>query len=344
MHPRNVCIVRLSAIGDIVHTLPLAGALKRAWPEVRITWVAQPVPGLVLKESPFVDEILPFRRRSGAAAIREYLGFRGGVRSRRWDLVLDPQVALKAGVLTALLGAPVKLGFDFRRASDLNWVFTNRRIPRGPRAHVVDETLEFATALGAPARPVEWGLRFSAQEREAQERFFASIEPPVCGVVVGTTHPDKNWPAERWVPVVDALHERWGFQVLLLGGPSPVERAIADQILRDTRTDPIDALGDDLRRMMWLVGGVDLLVSPDTGPLHIGVALGTPVLGLFGRTNPARSGPYGLPRDRVVDGYARFPGEAYGMDTGYRKGMTRITPEAVISGVARLLDPPPARG
>lgn len=331
--PARVCLVRLSAIGDVVHTLPLAAALKRAWPECRLTWVAQPVPSLVLRYSPVVDEIIPFQRRSGVAALREYAEFRRQVAGREWDLVISPQVAFKAGLLTGLLRAPVKLGFDRKRATDLNWLFTNRRLPAAPRGHVVDEVFEFAHALGIDPHPLEWGVGLSPEERTARDTFFGSLPRPVCGVVVGTTHPDKNWAVERWIPVVDALHEEFGFQVLLLGGPSPLEREMVDQIMAGTRTTPMNLLGDDLRRLIWLLSGVDLLLSPDTGPLHLAVAMGTPVLALFGRTNPNRSGPYGQPPHRTVDGYGMEAGPDYGMDPTYRTGMRLITPEMVLSGV-----------
>ncbi len=345
--PTEVCIVRLSAIGDVVQTLPLAAAMKRGWPGVRITWVAQPVPGEVLRHSPVVDEILPFHRRSGMAALREYRRFRSQVQGRRWDLVVTPQVAFKAGLVTALLDAPVRLGFDRKRATDMSWAFTNRQIPESPPKHVVDEALEFARALGLDPFPVEWGMGFSEAERAAREAFFADLPRPLCGVVVGTTHPGKNWTAEGWATVVDALAEEFGFTVLLLGGPSAEERAAADEIMARTRSTPLNLLGNDLRRLIWILSHLDLVIAPDTGPLHLAVALGTPVLALFGRTNPNRSGPWGQPPHRIVDGYGVEAGPDYGMDPAYRTGMSRITPDMVLSGVRGVWpprDPPPEPG
>jgi heptosyltransferase I len=332
--PERICIVRLSALGDVVHTLPLAAALKEAFPESRITWVTQPLPARVLEGSPVVDELLLFRRRSGLEALGEYRAFANAHRGKRFDLVLVPQVAFKAGLLSRLIAAPVRLGYDRRRASDLQWLFTNRRIAPGPRRHVVDEALEFARALGVTPGEARWGLALSPEEAQAKDRRFAQIDGPAAGVVVSTSDPRKNWPAERWAPIVDALEERWGFRVLLLGGPSSREREIADRIRTRCRTEPVDELGDDIRRLMWLLDGCSLVVSPDTGPLHIAVALGTPAVGLYGRTNPNVTGPYGPYRELVADGYARRSGEDYGTSRRYRSdGMERVTPRMVLERI-----------
>jgi heptosyltransferase I len=335
--------VRLSAIGDVVLTTPLAMALRSAWPSTRITWVAHPVPARLLEGCPGVDETLVFERRKGKAALEEYRRFREGLGARRFDLVLCPQRALKAGILTSLMPAPVKLGYDARRSSDLHMFFTTHAIPRRPRQHKVDEALEFAEAIGIEVSGPEWGLRVSSVERSQALARLAHPERPCCGVVVGTTHPDKNWPAERWAPVVDALAAERGFQVILLGGPSETERRIANDILRLSTTCPIDALARDPRQLMALVANCSLVVSPDTGPLHVAVALGVPVVGLYGRTNPVLHGPRGPSAPFVVDGFARSPGEDYGNLDRYRsEGMARITPEMVIQQIDRLLDSGPA--
>ncbi len=319
-------------------TTPLAMAIRRHWPRTRIAWVVQPLPGRLLEGSPAVDELIPFERLRGRAAIAEYAGFRRRMKPRAFDLLLCPQKALKAGILTGLLNAPVKVGFDRARSSDLHGFFTTHAIPASPRRHKVDETLEFAHALGIPAGPVEWGLRTTSEERSRAEEFLAGPEPLVCGIVVGTSHPGKNWPAERWIHVVDALAEQHGARVVLLGGPSREEGAIAASILEGARNRPTCALGNDLRHLMALLEGCDLVLSPDTGPLHIAVALGTPVVGLYGRTNPNLHGPWGPSRPFVADGFERAPGEAYGNLDRYRdEGMSRITPEMVLLRVGELL-------
>jgi heptosyltransferase I len=328
----------LSAIGDAVHVLPVANALKRAWPECRITWVIQPVPHLLVEDHPAIDEFVLFHRQKGLAGWKGFADFRRAVGHRRFDLVLGLQVYAKAGVLTALTPARVKLGFDRVRARDLQWLVTNRRIPPHPQQHVQDQYLEFVQWLGVDPEPVSWGLGFTDQERESQAAFFAGLDRPACAVVVGTSKPEKNWTAEGFARVLEVLSERHGLQPVLVGGPSAVERRIADEILARTSAPVIDTLGNDLRKLVWILDGSALTLSPDTGPLHISRALETPVVGLFGYTNPKRSGPYRAYQDLVVDGYAAFPGEAYPIEHAYRDGMKRVTVDMVLEKVALAVE------
>ena len=120
---------------------------------------------------------------------------------------------------------------------------------------------------------------------------------------------------------------------VIVGGPSTGERRIADQVIAGTRARVIDALGDDVRRLVWLIDGSALVVTPDTGPLHIARALEKPVVSLFGRTNPKRSGPYRAYEDLVVDGYAAYPGEEYPLSATPRNGMARVTVEGVLAKI-----------
>jgi heptosyltransferase I len=169
--PREILIVMLSAIGDAVHVLPVVNALKRAWPRTRITWVIQPVPYQLVKDHENVDEFIVFQRRRGTDALKSYRELKQQLRGRRFDLLINLQVYFKAGLITALAPARVKLGFDRRRARDLNWLFTTHRIPARPPAHVQDQYFEFIEFLGVDPNPVEWRLSFSAAEKQAQQEF-----------------------------------------------------------------------------------------------------------------------------------------------------------------------------
>lgn len=337
--PRRICIVMLSAIGDAVHVLPVANALKRHWPETHITWVIQPVPHLLVRDHPAIDEFLIYRRRRG---IEAWEGFRDLAREypqRPYDLLIGLQVYFKAGVLTGLAPARVKLGFDRHRARDLNWIFTNERIAFQGQHHVQDQYLEFLQHLGLDPHPVVWNLEFSPEERRAQEAFFDELDRPACAVVVGTSKTAKNWTPEGYARVLESLESDYGLRPVLVGGPSATERDIADRALALTRaTTVVDTLGDDLRRLVWTLDGSRVVISPDTGPLHIARALETPVVGLYGYTNPKRTGPWRRYSDLVVDGYARFPGEAYPVTPEYRDGMSRVSADEVLEKVGLALE------
>jgi len=328
--PRSVCIVMMSAIGDSVHVLPVVNALRRAWPDTTISWIIQPLPHTLVRDHPAVDEYLLFRRSRGAAAWSGFSELAQQLKERRFDLVLALQVYFKAGIITGLLPADVKLGFDRARARDLNWLFTNERIPAHGPQHVQEQYFEFLEHLGVDPEPVVWGIHLTDQELEAQSSFFSEVDRPACAVVVGSTEQARNWTPEGYARVLEELENAHGLVPILVGGPSRREREMADRILGMTRASPIDTLGDDLRKLVWLLDGSALTLSPDTGPLHISRALDTPVVGLYGHTNPKRAGPFRAYYDLVVDGYADFPGEEYPVSPIRRRGMGRITVDMVL--------------
>lgn len=330
----SVCIVMLSAIGDAVHVLPVANALKRAWPDVRISWIIQPTLRALVEGHAAIDELIVFeRRRGGLRSWTNFADLGHYVRGKHFDLVLALQVYLKAGIVVGMLPAKRKLGFDTARARDANWIFTNERIPPQPPQHVQAQYFEFLHYLGVDPEPVEWDIPIADQDREAQASFFSELDKPACSVVVATTKPKKNWTAEGYARILEEIESTHGLQPILVGGPSQLEREMADEILSLTKAHPIDAIGDDLRRLVYLLDGSALTVSPDTGPLHISRALETPVVGIYGCTNPKRSGPYRRYYDLVVDGYAEFPGEEYPISMDQRNGMKRVTAEMVLEKV-----------
>jgi heptosyltransferase I len=352
--PRSVLIVMLSAVGDAVLVLPVINALRRAFSRVHITWVLQPEPHSLVAGHAAVDEFVLFQRGrrgrtlgSALSAIRGLHAAAAELRRRarnrpggRFDLLLDLQVYLKAGILTALAPSTVKLGFDRRRARDLNWLFTNRRIPRHPQGygHVQDQYLEFLQHLGVDPEPVEYGLSLTADERRDQKRFYDRLDRPACAVVAASSDTRKNWTLEGYVEVIRGLESEFGLQPLLVGGHSPAEETMASTLLEAAGGRLMDVRGGGLRRLLWLLDGSALVISPDTGPLHMARAVETPVVGLFGFTNPRRSGPYRRFTELTVDGYARYAGEDYGLTMHRRAGgMGRITAPMVLEKVELAL-------
>lgn len=304
----RVCIVMMSAVGDAVHVLPVINALKRERPTTHITWVLQPGPATLVRGHPAVDDIVLFDRSKGLAAFGEV---RRALATRRFDVVIDLQVYFKAGIVTSFTRAPVKLGFDRARARDFNWLFTNRKIPpHSVGQHVQDQYFEFLEALGVPHEPVVWDLGPWPHERGWQRDFFAPIGRPVASIVVATSKPQKDWLPERWAEVVDALYADHGLQPVLVGGRSPRELHAEAVIMREARHAPLSALGSGLRNLVSILDGSALVLAPDTGPLHMAVALDRPVISLIGYTNPKRTGPYRRFHDLIVDAYGD-PGERY---------------------------------
>lgn len=330
--PDRICIVMMSAVGDAVHVLPVINALKRVNPKTHITWVLQPGPATLVRGHRSVDEIIIFDRAKGLMAFADV---RSALVKRRFDIVINLQVYFKAGLVTAATRAPIKLGFDRARARDMNWLFTNRKIPFHAVQHVQDQYFEFLSALGVSPEPVEWDLGPWPQEREWQKKFVASTDRPIASIVVATSKPEKDWMPERWAEVSDALHEEFGMQVVLVGGRSERELAAEHIVMERARHKPRSELGSGLRNLVSILDASALVLSPDTGPLHMIVALNRPVISLLGYTNPKRTGPYRRFHDLMIDAYGD-PGEDYPISMENRSGrMKRIETRHVLEKVAR---------
>jgi heptosyltransferase I len=329
---RRVCIVMMSAVGDAVHVLPVINALKRHSPEAHITWILQPGPAALVRGHRSVDEILIFDRSKG---IRAFAEIRRALALRDFDLVINLQVYFKAGIVTQFTRARVKLGFDRARARDFNWLFTTHRIPPHEPQHVQDQYFEFLTALGVPHEPVEWDLGPYPDERAWQREFFSRFERPTASLVVATSKPEKDWLPERWAQVVDALWHDFDLQPVLVGGRSARELHAEQAIMQHARLRPHSALGSGLRSLVGILDGSALVLSPDTGPLHMAVALDRPVVSLLGYTNPKRTGPYRKFHDLIIDAYGD-EGEVYAISMENRPDrMGRIEVRDVLDRVER---------
>jgi len=332
MLPRRIGVVMMSAVGDAVHVLPVLTALKRHSPDTHVTWVLQPGAATLVRGHWAVDEIVEFDRALGW---RAYPAVWRALATRPFDVVLALQVYFKAGLVTSFTRSPVKLGFDRTRARDLNWLFTTRRIPPRAGQHVQDQYFEFLEALNVPHEPVVWDLGPWAHERAWQRDFLARFDRPIAPIVVGTSKAEKDWLPERWAEVSDALYGDFGLQPVLVGGRSPRELAAERIILECARVPVTSALGSGLRNLVGILDGGALALSPDTGPLHMAVALDRPVIALMGYTNPKRVGPYRRFHDLLIDAYGD-PGEDYPVSMENRPGrMRHITVRDVLDRVER---------
>jgi len=328
----RVCIVMMSAVGDAVHVLPVVNALKRHTPTARVTWILQPGPMSLVFGHPAVDDMILFDRARG---LRAFVDVRRDLAARRFDVVIDLQVYFKAGIVTSFTRAPIKLGFDRARARDMNWLFTTQQIPPHAQQHVQDQYFEFLTELGVAVGEVEWNLGPWRDERADQRAFFAPLDRPAASIVVATSKPQKDWLPDRWAQVADALYYDFGLQPVLVGGHSPRELAAEQVILAGARAPLVSALGSGLRNLVGILDGSALVLSPDTGPLHMAVALDRPVISLMGYTNPRRTGPYRRFHDLIIDAYSDA-GENDSISTQNRpERMPRIRVADVLDRIER---------
>ena len=298
--PRSVCILRLSALGDTCHVVPIVRTLQRAWPATQLTWIIGKAEARLMS---LVDgvEFITVDKRAGLLArhaLREQLS------GRHFDVLLHMQLSLRASLVARSVSASIKLGFDRARARELQWLFTNERIAPRTREHVLDSFFGFAAALGIKDRLVEWNIPLPEEARAYAEKLIPDARPTLV-ISPCSSHALRNWRPERYAAVADYAARKYHMRVILCGGPSTLEVDTGVSIEKAAQTTLINQIGrDTLPELLALLGRASVLLTPDSGPAHMATMVGTPVVGLYAATNPARSGPY-LSRLWCVDEYAQ---------------------------------------
>lgn len=298
--PGNLCVLRLSAIGDVCHTLPVVRTLQDRWPEAHITWIIGRVEHQLVGDIPGIEFII-FDKRAGLAGYRD-LARR--LKGRRFDALLHMQVALRASIASLAVKAPLRLGFDRDRARDWQWLFTNREIPAREREHVMDGLFGFAEALGAPRGELRWDIPVPAEAREFADRLVGG-SAPVLAISPCSSQRSRNfrnWPVERYAAITRHAIREHGMRVVLTGGNTELERGYGEAIAAAV-PQAVNLVGQtSLKQLLAVLERAAVLVSPDSGPVHMANAVGTPVIGLYATSNPDRTGPY-FGREWVVNRY-----------------------------------------
>jgi lipopolysaccharide heptosyltransferase I len=296
----RVLILRTSALGDVVHCLPVLTALRRHLPEARLGWVVEEALAPVVAGHPDLDEVIvarlrPWRRRPFAAETRrEIRAFLAALRRFAPDVALDLMGNHKAGILALLSGSPRRIGpgrHQRREPSSALWI---SEAVETSAVHAVDRALAVARVLGLPSEPADFGGdRLFPRVPEAAERLFAAHPKPYVLIQPGAGWGNKTWPPERWGEVARRLQRVAGLAswVAVAPGEEDLARraaAASGGAAREVEAFDLGTLAALLRRARLVLGG-------DTGPTHLAHALGTPVLAVLGPTDPARHGPYGAP-------------------------------------------------
>jgi heptosyltransferase I len=278
----------------------LLRTLQHAWPETRFTWLVGKVEARLVGLVEGV-EFITVDKRAGLAGLR---ALRAQLAQRRFDVLLHLQVSLRASLVAAQVRAAVRLGFDRERARELQWLFTNCRIAAHPREHVLDGFMRFAEALGVHERVLRWDLPLPPDALEYAARLVPDATP-VLVLSPCSSHSLRNWSAARYAAVAAHAVREHGMRVILAGGPSEAERVVGAQIENLAGVPLVNQIGrDTLPQLLALLARARVLLTPDSGPAHMATMVGTPVIGLYAPTNPARSGPY-LSRRWCVDAYPR---------------------------------------
>ncbi len=316
--PASLCLLRLSALGDVSHMVPVVRSIQAQWPQTRLGWCLGRLEHQLVGDLPGVDFYVFDKTQGWRApfALRRHLA------GHRFDVLLHAQVSLRANLASLAVKAPIRLGYDRGRSRDLHGLFVNRRIPAAGGEHVLDSFFSFASTLGITHRELRWDIPVPATARDAAARMLG--DEPALIISPCSSHPLRNWRAERYARVADYAAARHGFRIVLCGGPSELERRMGDAIAKAMDSAPLDLIGKDtIKQLLAVLERASLLISPDSGPMHLATATGTPVIGLHAASNPQRSGPY-LSRDWCVDRYDDAARRFFGRPAATLKWGTKI--------------------
>jgi len=296
--PASICLLRTSAIGDVTHAVPLVRTLQAAWPQAELSWIVGKLERKLVGDLPGVN-FVTFDKGAGLAGMR---AVGTALKGQRFDALLQMQVALRSNLLSLFIKADRRIGYDHARAKDGHGLVIGERIPARTGEHVLDAMGSFCEPLGLKQTQVRWDIPIP-EEAHAWAAEQLPGEQPTLLVSPTSSHALRNWQPERYAAVMDhAAAKNW--RVVLVGGPSALERSMADAVLAACRHAPLDLTGKDtLKKMMAMLVRAPILLTPDSGPMHMANSVGCKVLGLHAASNPNRSGPYS-DRRWCVDKYS----------------------------------------
>ena len=308
--PESICVVRLSHIGDTCHALAVVRMIQDAWPETRLTWIIGRTEAGLMADIPGVEFII-FDKSKGRAAYRE---LRESLRGKRFDIALCMHASMRVNRIYRMIDTPIRLGFDKARARDLQWMFTNQRIEAAEKQHVLDGMLSFARHIGVPEKKLRWDIPLSPANLAFAEQHTAGDQPVLvispCSTQRNRNY--RNWSVENYAAAANHARNKFGCKIILTGGPSELEKEYAWKIVDLCGPDVVNLVGaTSLKELLATISAADALLCPDSGPAHMGTAAGTPVIGLYATSNPARSGPY-LSKDLTVNAYPDATGRFLG--------------------------------
>jgi heptosyltransferase I len=346
--PHSILLIKLSAIGDVVHTLPLLEVLRKNFPTARIDWLVEEEAWPIIEGHRDVDRILVSRRKSWQkmlfswgqrpAALKEIKRFVQTVRSEHYDLVIDLHGLFKSGALAGLARGRRKIGFTGGKEGSMLFL-TDRPYPFDYNRHALERYLQAADYLGCSTNSWKGEILLQEKDKGSIDRLLADhfrAEDPLVVINPMARWITKLWDEERFTSLAVRLQEEMSFKVLFTG--SPADRPVIDRIIETMNPRPLNLAGrTTLRELAYLYTRCRLLVTTDTGPMHIAAAMGVPVVALFGPTAPWRTGPYGKGHTVIRESLACSP--CFKKKCSHLTCMKSITVEKVFDTVKEHINP-----
>ncbi len=297
---KNILIIKMSALGDVMHALPCAHALRELFPQAKISWLVHPQFSTFVPEPPIVDEVIYFDKKgfsklSFIGKLQEFRRMRNLLRSKKFDLVLDLQGLFKSAVMAWLTGCPHKYGYnDMREGSG----YISKAVHgANDKEHIVQQYLDVIRFLGADIEEPVFPMPNLDKEKEEMEKILQTSLAGVSSenrivLVPGAGWVTKEWPVEYFITLAKELIAR-GNSIVLIGGPAEIEKgkAIETALPSDKVCNLVGKT--NLRQLAATMSLVGVVISGDTGPVHIAAAMGAKIIALFGASSGHRAGPYG---------------------------------------------------
>jgi len=297
----NILIVKLSAIGDVIHTLPSLAALRKLYPDANITWAIEDTSSDLISDHPYLDRVIVSHRKQWindlrmghiSKPIREIRKFVNDLRKQPYDLVIDLHGLIKSAVLVLLSSGKRKLGYDSMQ--ELSGLFLNEKIPEDMNKHAVDRYLDFLRYLGADIKDPEFLIPIGEENKnrveELLQRNDIDTKGPFVAVSPFALWDTKLWADGKFASLCDRIIEELAVRIVFTGS----DRRQLEHIQSRMKSPSVNLGGQTtLRDLAYLYQRSALLITTDSGPMHLAAAVGTPVIALFGPTDPSRTGPYG---------------------------------------------------
>ncbi|BFU59246.1 putative glycosyltransferase [Rodentibacter sp. JRC1] len=285
--PKSLCILRLSAVGDVCHALAVVQCIQAYYPETKITWIIGKTEATLLEGIPNVDLVI-YDKKTGWKGV---FNLWRQLKNERFDALLNMQTAFRASVLSLGIKAKYKIGFGKKRSREGQWLFVNRRVNDPVSQHVLDGFMAFAEYIGVPKDAPTWQLAVSEHDRQFVQQF---IDPSRKNLLISpcSSKAEKDWLVERYAEVANIANQH-NVNVIFCSAAAKRELEMVEKITALCDFTPINAAGKtNLKQLAALIGKVDLVLSPDSGPAHIATTQNTPVVGLYAYHNPRRTAPY----------------------------------------------------
>ena len=343
----KILIVKLSSLGDVIQTLPVLTPLRKRFPEARISWLVEEEIAELIKDHPLIDQIIIFRKnrwsgelrnlRKWPQIFREGYEFLENLRSWRYDLIIDFQGLLKSGILVGVSRGKRKLGFAPVREKAHIFLTEKISFPKTP-LHAVERYFFLIASLGCSGMNPEIFIPVRQEHRDRVQKFFQAnditLNRPLILLHPGTRWETKLWEEEKWMALGEGLQKKYGVAVIFTGSKN--EFSLIERIAGQMCSPGINTAGMwSLKELAFLQKQADVVIIPDSGPMHLASAMGTPVIALFGPTDPKLTGPYGEGHQVIVKTKGCQP--CFKRQCSSNECMKGITTEEVLESTEVLL-------